>query len=252
MSKNVPSEEVVAAAYPFNNSWGRFAGTPLIELKDGVPQYASFRSLSDGSHVLEAQMIAGGFMRLKRSAVVKFAKAYPESIYTDSFAWPPKPDRIYTAFFQCDIHNYERYGEDAYFCRKMREVGVKLWSDPNVTIIHYGVQGYPGNYHEHLVTEKQRADAATTGTTLTTCCTCSWASLQSLSACPSSLTFYAPRAGSPAVGRRPGAGQAPPGCRGAPAAGSPGRARRWTRATPQGPRTSGPPGSPGRRCSRRC
>ena len=124
--------------------------------------------MSDGSHLLEAAMLSGGFMRLKRSAVVAFAKAYPESIYTDQFAWPLKPSRIYTAFFQCDIHNYERYGEDAYFCRKMREIGIKLWIDPNITIIHYGVQGYPGNYHEHLLGEKAKADAATTGTNVVT------------------------------------------------------------------------------------
>jgi len=152
-------EEVVAAAYPFKNNWGQFAGTPLVEVKDGVAHYANFRPINDGSHLLEAAMLSGGFMRLKRSAVVKFAKAYPEAIYTDQFAWPLKPGRIYTAFFQCDIHNYERYGEDAYFCRKLREAGIKLWIDPNITIIHYGVQGYPGNYHEHLMAEKAKQEA---------------------------------------------------------------------------------------------
>ena len=153
-------EEVVAAAYPFKNNWGQFAGTPLVEVKDGLAQYANYRPLNDGSHLLEAAMISGGFMRIKRSAIVAFAKAYPESIYTDQFAWPIKPGRIYTAFFQCDIHNYERYGEDAYFCRKLREAGIKLWIDPNITIVHYGIQGYPGNYHEHLMGEKAKQDAA--------------------------------------------------------------------------------------------
>jgi hypothetical protein len=158
-------EEVVAAAYPFKNNWGAFAGTPAVEMRDGQMHYASFRSLSDGSCLLEAHMLSGGFMRIKRSAVVKFAQAYPESIYTDQFAWPPKPQRIYTAFFQCDIHEYQRYGEDAYFCRKLREAGVKLWIDPNITIVHYGVQGYPGTYHEHLMAEKVKQDAAAAPTT---------------------------------------------------------------------------------------
>ena len=163
-------EEVVAAAYPFKNNWGQFAGTPAVEMRDGQVQYSNFRSLSDGSCLLEAHMISGGFMRIKRSAIVAFAKAYPESIYTDQFAWPPKAQRIYTAFFQCDIHEYQRYGEDAYFCRKLREAGIKLWIDPNITIIHYGVQGYPGNYHEHLMAEKAKQDAAqsTTGSNVVT------------------------------------------------------------------------------------
>lgn len=159
-------EWVVAGAYPFKNNWGRFAGNPKIVMKDGVAQYANFRALPDGAHLLEAHNVAGGFLRIKRPALVQFAKAFPEAIYTDAFAWPDKAERIYTAFFMCDIENYERYGEDAYFSRKMQEAGIQLWIDPNISIIHYGVQGYQGNMHEHLVSEKVKADAATTGTNI--------------------------------------------------------------------------------------
>ena len=59
----------------------------------------------------------------------------------------------------CDIENYERYGEDAYFSRKMQEAGIQLWIDPNISIIHYGVSGYEGNMHEHLMAEKAKTDA---------------------------------------------------------------------------------------------
>lgn len=160
-------EWVVAGAYPFKNNWGRFAGNPKVVMKDGVAQYANFRALPDGAHLLEAHNIAGGFMRIKRPALVQFAKAFPKAIYTDAFAWPDKAERIYTAFFMCDIDdNYERYGEDAYFSRKMQEAGIQLWIDPNISIIHYGVQGYPGNMHEHLIAEKVKTDAATTGTNI--------------------------------------------------------------------------------------
>ncbi len=153
-------EWVVAGAYPFKNNWGRFAGNPKIVMKDGSAQYANFRALPDGAHLLEAHNVAGGFLRIKRPAMVQFAKAFPEAIYTDAFAWPNKPERIYTAFFMCDIENYERYGEDAYFSRKMQEAGITLWIDPNISIIHYGVSGYEGNMHEHLIAEKVKSDAA--------------------------------------------------------------------------------------------
>ena len=87
-------EWVVAGAYPFKNNWGRFAGNPKIVMKDGVAQYSNFRALPDGAHLLEAHNIAGGFLRIKRPALVQFAKAFPEAIYTDAFAWPGKPERI--------------------------------------------------------------------------------------------------------------------------------------------------------------
>jgi glycosyltransferase involved in cell wall biosynthesis len=161
-------EWIVAGAYPFKNNWGRFAGNPKIVEKEGVAQYANFRALPDGAHLLEAHNVAGGFLRIKRPAMVQFAKAFPEAIYTDAFAWPSKPERIYTAFFMCDIENYERYGEDAYFSRKMQEAGITLWIDPNISIIHYGVSGYEGNMHEHLMAEKIKRDAATAETNIVT------------------------------------------------------------------------------------
>src|ERR1700674_909851 len=144
-------EEIVAGAYPFKNNWGKFAGNPLIATIDGVNQYAGWRELSDGACLLEAYNIAGGFLRIKRSALEKYADAYPNDIYMDEFAWPMRKGRIYTSFFQCDIKDYQRYGEDAYFSRRMKDIGIKLWIDPNITITHYGVHGWTGNLHEHIL-----------------------------------------------------------------------------------------------------
>lgn len=144
-------EEIVAGAYPFKNNWGKFAGNPLLKTVDGVEQYAGYRELSDGSCLLEAYNIAGGFTRIKRSALEKYADAYPNDVYLDPFAWPGQPGRIYTMFFMCDVKDFQRYGEDAYFSRRMKECGVKLWIDPNITITHYGMNGWSGNLHEHLL-----------------------------------------------------------------------------------------------------
>jgi hypothetical protein len=142
---------VVAGAYPFKNNWNQFAGSPLLVNVDGKNQYAGWRGLSDGSCLLEAYNVAGGFLRIKRSALEKYADAYPNDVYLDDHAWPNRKGRIYTAFFMCDIKDYQRYGEDAYFSRRMREAGVKLWIDPNITIEHFGVKGWSGNFHESIL-----------------------------------------------------------------------------------------------------
>lgn len=144
-------EEIVVGAYPFKNNWGSFAGNPLITTVDGKQQYAAWRELSDGSALLEAYNIAGGFTRIKRSALEKYADFYPNDVYMDEFAWPTRKNRIYTSFFMCDIKDYQRYGEDAYFSRRMRDAGIKLWIDPNITITHYGMHGWTGNLHEHIM-----------------------------------------------------------------------------------------------------
>ncbi len=143
-------EEIVAAAYPFKNNWDQFAGNPMTEIKDGVMSYTGFRPLSDGSFLLQAYNVSGGFLRIKRSALEKYADAYPDDCYTDDCAWPDRPGRIYTSFFMCDIVNHQRYGEDAYFGRRMKEIGIKLWIDTNIWITHFGIKGWTGNFHEHL------------------------------------------------------------------------------------------------------
>lgn len=153
-------EDIVTGAYPFKNNWGQFAGTPLVTMQDGVPTYTG-RELSDGACLLEAYSVAGGFMRIKRDALIKYAQAYPNDIYMDDYAWPTRKGRIYTSYFMCDIKDYQRYGEDAYFSRRMREAGIKLWIDPNITIQHHGMHTWSGNFHEQMKrTPEQVAEVA--------------------------------------------------------------------------------------------
>ena len=143
-------EDIVAGAYPFKNNWGKFAGNPKIEVTNGIAHHTG-RELSDGSVLLEAYNVAGGFLRIKRDALVKYAQAYPNDIYRDEFAWPTSPNRIYTCYFICDIKDFFRYGEDAYFSRRMQEAGIKLWIDPNIHIAHHGMHTWTGNLHESLL-----------------------------------------------------------------------------------------------------
>src|SRR6267154_2841251 len=143
-------EEIVAAAYPFKNKWNSFAGNPLIQTENGISSYMG-HELSDGSCLLEAYNVAGGFLRMKRSAIERFADHYWQDVYVDDCAWPGRDGRIYTEFFNCAVINHQRYGEDANFSRRMRDIGTKLWIDPNITITHYGVKGWEGNLHQHIL-----------------------------------------------------------------------------------------------------
>jgi len=143
-------EEVVAGAYPFKNKWGSYAGNPLVKMVEGKPQYIG-HELADGSCLLEAYNIAGGFLRIKRAAIERFQDHYWQDVYRDDCAWPGRDGRIYTQFFNCEVINHERYGEDANFSRKMATADIKLWIDPNITIVHYGIKGWEGNLHQHIL-----------------------------------------------------------------------------------------------------
>lgn len=147
-------EEVVAGAFPMKNLWKQFTAWPLVG-KDGIP---IGRDLGDGSALLQSARVSGGFLRIKRSALERFANHYEEMVYIDPSADPNCPSRIYTCFFECFRHNYIRFGEDMMFSVRWTDIGGTLWTDPNITFGHYGVNGNFGNYHESLLKPPEEID----------------------------------------------------------------------------------------------
>jgi hypothetical protein len=56
------------------------------------------------------------------------------------------------------------YGEDAYFCKRWRSMGGKIWLEPRINFIHYGINGFSGNYHEYLMGRRiDQLDAVPSG-----------------------------------------------------------------------------------------
>lgn len=90
-----------------------------------------------------------GFMLIHRDTLVRYAAAYPEFRY--------KPDHIrtehfdgtneITAFFDCVIDPVtKRYlSEDYFFCKKAREIGIKVWMCPWMKLMHVGSHIFQGS-----------------------------------------------------------------------------------------------------------
>lgn len=144
-------QEIVAGFFPMKNAWGTFCGHLLPDAAGMTPDASKAIELWDGSCLLAAHLLPGGFIRFKRAVLEQFADYYSDVVYQDPCADPANPERVYTAFFECMIHDHLRYGEDATFCRRARDMGKTLYCDPNITFGHYGVKGFHGNYHEYLL-----------------------------------------------------------------------------------------------------
>lgn len=144
-------QEVVAGFFPMKNAWGQFCGHLLPDDAGMTPDVSKAIELWDGSCLLAAHLLPGGFIRFKRAVLEQFADHYPDIVYQDPCAAPSKPERVYTAFFECTIHEHLRYGEDATFCRRARDMGITLYCDPNIEFGHFGVKGFYGNFHEFLL-----------------------------------------------------------------------------------------------------
>lgn len=162
------TQDIVAGFFPMKNAWTQFCGHLLPDENGMSPDASKAIELWDGSCLLAGYLLPGGFIRFKRAVLERFADHYSDVVYQDPCASPDKPQRVYTAFFECMIHDGLRYGEDATFCRRARDMGENLWVDPNITFGHFGVKGFHGNYHEFLLKPpeeleriaKERAEAA--------------------------------------------------------------------------------------------
>jgi glycosyltransferase involved in cell wall biosynthesis len=142
-------EEVVGGSYPVKNHWQAWTSLPMPFEENGQHIYKG-RELGDGTALIEALVIAGGFMRLKRSVLEKFRKSYPDLWYREGSSSPDDPEKRFTQFFGAEAIDHQFYGEDHMFSKKLREMGTKLYIYPNVDIVHWGYKNFPGNYDQYL------------------------------------------------------------------------------------------------------
>ncbi len=161
--------EVVGAAYPCKNNWSFFGCIPKYN-DDGL-MFGKEIPEKD-IRLLDMWGIPGGFLIYSREA---FERTRPNlDTYVD--------DKLeeYLECFKCNIESGPklteaklrnmsreelkafaiasikpqkgtRIGEDIYFQQRYKEMGGVVWLEPNVTIQHWGVNHWEGNYHEHLL-----------------------------------------------------------------------------------------------------
>jgi hypothetical protein len=133
--------EVIGGGYPNKNNWTTFGVIPMAE--DGVPI-----GIDNGIiRVLEVRGIPGGFIVYSRKAIER-ARPNLQS-YVDL-----KTGEEFLECFKCNIEEHGgRIGEDIYFQERYREMGGKVWLEPNISFKHFGVKAWEGNYHEYLLGE---------------------------------------------------------------------------------------------------
>ena len=143
------SEEVVGGSYPVKNCWEAWTSIPHWQLENGQ-NILKGKPLSDGSALIEAHVLAGGFLRIKRSALEKFREHYKDLWYMEPSSAPGEPNKRFTQFFGAESIDHKFHGEDHMFSKHLRDMGVPMFIYPNVDITHWGYQNFPGNYDKYL------------------------------------------------------------------------------------------------------
>lgn len=157
-------KDVVVGAYPKKGvAWQRIKDNVNKEEELTDKQIAAFGSdyainfkfvdSSKMSVAVENGLIklhdAGtGFMMIKREAILKILKAYPELKYNNDVTinGVDLSDKFY-ALFDTMIDPVDRryLSEDYTFCRRWQDIGGDIWLDPSISLNHYGHFCFQGN-----------------------------------------------------------------------------------------------------------
>lgn len=138
--------DVVGAAYPCKNNWEFFGCVP--NLVDG---YAVGKEIGDVK-LVDMYCIPGGFLIYSR-------KAFEKTRENLKFYINPSNNEKILEVFKCNVEpSGGRVGEDVYFQLRYKECGGKVWLVPDVTIEHYGVKAWVGNYNEFMIKTELEAN----------------------------------------------------------------------------------------------
>jgi len=120
----------------------KYVGDYVFNPKEGTGSIA----LDEPVEVLEG---GTGFMIIQRSALEKFAAAFPEYNYLPDHVRTEHFDgtREIMQYFQAEIDpKSKRYlSEDYWFCQKMWDIGVKTWLCPWMKLQHTGTYVFGGS-----------------------------------------------------------------------------------------------------------
>jgi len=103
-----------------------------------------------------------GFMMIKREAILKLIKEYPEIKYNNDvqMGGVDLKDNFYALFDTMIDPVDKRYlSEDYTFCRRWQKMGGDIWLDPSISLNHYGSFCFQGN-PEMIISFNQPGETA--------------------------------------------------------------------------------------------
>ncbi len=114
------------------------------------PRTGTIANDDDPKGLVEINRAPGGLVCISQYVARKLSDAYSDLTYNDG----DSPSGQSVGLFDCLYSSGNRWSEDLSFCMRWRDLGEKIWLDPNISISHWGIKGYSGNMETYL---RQRA-----------------------------------------------------------------------------------------------
>lgn len=91
---------------------------------------------------IEARSVGTGFLKLSRQVI--------EDLWQSSIELNFRSDRKLKMICEYTYFNGDFVGEDITLCRKIKELGYKIWVNPKYTVDHIGNKMYKGDFESSL------------------------------------------------------------------------------------------------------
>jgi hypothetical protein len=153
--------DLVAGMYPVKNfDWAQVKEKMSPDMDEkalaesglhfvGMPCLPKDREERDG--FITGIYAGTGFMLIRRSCLERMVLAYPQTKYDVAHVYPIPKERSPNqyALFDCIIEPGTNIylSEDFTFCRRWRDIGGKIWLDPQSKLTHYGTFRFSGTPH---------------------------------------------------------------------------------------------------------
>lgn len=100
---------------------------------------------TNSSGLIEVQALPTGFLSIGRKVFDAFRAQWPDRMQAHM------GHASYT-YFQMPFEDGHHYGEDYYFCKEWRDLGGKVYLDPEIKLTHWGFNPtpYPGHIGQWL------------------------------------------------------------------------------------------------------
>lgn len=104
--------------------------------------------------LLEVEGVPAGFMRCSRAMLEKMIAHYADT----QFHCEQAPDNTAYDLFGAYRIGRIKFGEDYSFCRRWRDIGGKVWIDPEIRMGHCGYKTFVGSAGEWLRDKMKEAE----------------------------------------------------------------------------------------------
>lgn len=145
-------DDVVAGAYPKKAEFRDFPCSLALD-RDA-------KTLIESEGMFLAVLAPTGFMRIKRHVLEHLQNT--SSVFED--ITPDGDYASYSYIFETGRGNDGKFwGEDYTFCRKVADLGYRIWIDPDIMFKHQGIRTWEDRLSNHMGTFKKRAAVIAAG-----------------------------------------------------------------------------------------